>query len=238
MLKHLDLTIAERVRFVYQEVWHEFFDWEQEYCRQMLTHLNQSSTMIQSPVSGTEGSKIEHSFTEETASTVADCVRLWLFDSETDISTEVLSCPTYSCTTLERVDAYEACTYSHKNLYVADDPCEKLPFMPFSDDPRFPAAELFELYESMGWESRRDPDRALIDASFFPLFNFKLWFVALIPVDIVLAEAVRRLHFGFGISFADIDDTGILPTSIIERPDKKGLLHMLSQRYVSQIPPG
>ncbi|KAF8513938.1 hypothetical protein JB92DRAFT_177510 [Gautieria morchelliformis] len=124
-----------------------------------------------------------------------------------DVSSEVLSCPTYSCTSLEPVKPYEACTYSHKNLYVADDFCEKLQFMPFSDDLRFPAAELFELYDSIGWETRKDPD-----------------------LDVIVAEAARRLHFRFGISFADIDKTGVLPISIIERPERKGLFHWTRYR--------
>ena len=103
-----------------------------------------------------------HNTDSETSSTATDCIQLWHIDSDANISTtEVLSCPTYSCTSLEPVEPYEACTYSHKNLYVADDACEKLPFMPFSDDPRFPVTELFELYDSTGWESRKDPDRAL-----------------------------------------------------------------------------
>ena len=103
-----------------------------------------------------------HNTDSETSSTATNCIQLWHIDSDANISTtEVLSCPTYSCTSLEPVEPYEACTYSHKNLYVADDACEKLPFIPFSDDPRFPVTELFELYDSTGWESRKDPDRAL-----------------------------------------------------------------------------
>jgi len=56
-------------------------------------------------------------------------------------------------------------------------------------------------------------------------------FLTFVIVDMVAAEAVRRLHFGFGTQFADIDETGILPVAIVERPERKGLLHMLTQRY-------
>ena len=157
----LELTIPERVRFIYQEVWHEFFDWEREYNTQMLRNLDPSGGIISPPLLPLEVSEIEEITTGETISTATDCVQLWHFDLDAEISTEVLSCPTYSCTSLEPVKTYEACTYSHKNLYIADDGCEKLPFMPFSDDPHFPAAELFELYDSMGWETRKDPDREL-----------------------------------------------------------------------------
>ncbi|KAF8481374.1 hypothetical protein JB92DRAFT_3132945 [Gautieria morchelliformis] len=204
----LTLTISERVRFVYQEVWHEFFDWEQEYCVQMLTSLDPTTSAITPhPVLSLEVSETVEIATGDASSIATDCIQLWHFDSNMDVSSEVLSCPTYSCTSLEPVKPYEACTYSHKNLYVADDFCEKLQFMPFSDDLRFPAAELFELYDSIGWETRKDPD-----------------------LDVIVAEAARRLHFRFGISFADIDETGVLPISIIERPERKGLLRMLSQR--------
>ena len=78
-----------------------------------------------------------HNTASETPSTATDCIQLWNIDSDANISaTEVLSCPTYSCTSLEPVEHYEACTYSHKNLYVVDDTCDKLPFTPTASGKR------------------------------------------------------------------------------------------------------
>ena len=160
-----DLTIPERVRTIYHEVWHEFFDWELEYSRQMLMNLDLSDGVIQRPLLPLDVSEVEKAAASDTTSST-DCIQLWNSDLDADTSTELLSCPTYSCTSLEPVKTYEACTYSHKNLYVADDLCEKLQFMPFSDDPRFPATEFFESFDSMGWDTRKDPDRELQFISF------------------------------------------------------------------------
>ncbi|KAF8588187.1 hypothetical protein K439DRAFT_1630029 [Ramaria rubella] len=213
-----NLTTSERVRTVYQEIWHEFYDWEQEHCRQTLASLGSSSSsssvadappkLPTQPVSEDLCTPTDQSTSQE-----IDCYRVqYYFDSDAS-TTETLSCSSYSCTTLEPVKPYEACTYSHKNLYIAEDYCEKLPFMPFADDPSFRAVEFFELYDSMGWDARKDPD-----------------------IDIIAAEAARRLHFSYGISFEEIDKTGILPMSIIESPERKGLLRMLNQRDMLSWP--
>jgi len=156
---HQDPTTRERVWAVYQEVWHEFFDWEREYCLQALASLtptapNKPPTNFEQellndlPISPHKAPKME-----------SECAQVWCFDSDGDVSPKVLSCPTYSCASLVPGQPYEACTYTHKNLYIADDACEKMPFMPFSDDAQFPAKELFELYDSLGWETRKDTDR-------------------------------------------------------------------------------
>lgn len=228
MPAHQDPTTRERVWTVYQEVWHEFFDWEREYCLQTLASLtpftlNEPPTILEQNLPDDL-----HVQTEDAPKLESDCAEVWCFDADGAASSKVLACPTYSCTSLEPGQPYEACTYSHKNLYIADDACEKMPFMPFSDDPQFPAKELLEFYDSLGWKTRKDPDR-----KFFPnqqLCSFLIRYFVI--VDIVAAEAVRRLHFGFGIPFADIDETGILPMAIVERPERKGLLHMLNQRYL------
>ncbi|KAF8520882.1 hypothetical protein BU17DRAFT_46151 [Hysterangium stoloniferum] len=211
------LATQNRVKSIYKEVWKEYFDWEQDYCKGILSNLAPSSSGTSSAPLAAQLPRFDLNDENQPSSISYGSYQLSLIaiDGKEDPAPQEIQygCPTYRFPTISPAKPYEACTYSHKNLYVADDFCEKLPFMPFSDSSNFPAGEFLELYDAIGWMNRKDPD-----------------------LDMIAAEAVRRLHFSHGLSYEEIDATGILPVTILERPDKKGILHTLNQRDVLSWP--
>jgi len=212
------------VKRIYQEVWDEFYAWEQDYCRQTLRGLAKTPKRQNVIPEHSDAQTIISSV--PTTSLDPDCTRVTIFSLDGDFQTENQSCPTYVFPTMEAIKPYEACTFSHKNLYIADEDCEKIPFVPFADNPRFPVGEYMNIYEDIGWETQKDPDCKLSDFMTLFISDGDL-------VEVISAEAARRLHFAHSMSFQDIDDTGMLPVPIMERPGKKGLLQIFTQRYVN-----
>lgn len=154
---------------MFKEVWDEFYTWEEEYCKQALASLAPTSGASSSgsqttatnttpptvtkvsPVKATNGkqSKQGYQFIEFSGGAFSEKPAVFVRQNPV----------TYRCRTTGPSPPYEACTYSRKNLYYADDVCDKLPFMPFSDSTDFPAAEYLKYYDRIGWDIPKDPDR-------------------------------------------------------------------------------
>lgn len=207
--------IFEKVVAVYEEVVKEFYSWEQEYCKNKLSGL--------SPGLCTKTEADDDLFPFPCSDSVeSDSFYVTKFNLNADPVTETVSCPTYIFPTVEAGKPYESCTFSHKNIYIADDMCDKLSFVPFADNPQFPVYDYMNVFDGIGWETYKDPDRT--SAHYLQTIGL------ILLVEVIAAEAARRLHFGHTLSFKEIDQTGILPFPIVESHGKKGLLQILNQR--------
>ncbi|KAI0945126.1 hypothetical protein AcV7_001749 [Taiwanofungus camphoratus] len=88
-------------------------------------------------------------------------------------------------------DCYEACTPASSNIIQGDDP-NNIPFIPFSDDPKFNIRDHLLEHQGLEWQNEgNDPD-----------------------LMTVILETARRLHCDWGIPITHIDETEILPRSL------------------------
>lgn len=150
---------------IFQEVWDEFYDWEEEYCKQALASLAPTSTPVTSLKNSQPSTNLCQTPKAVHVSRTKPGKESYEFITFSDGwqgPSIVQQCPpSYQCRTTEPFPPYEACTYSRKNLYFGDD-CDVLPFMPFSDKPDFPGAEYLEHFGEIGWDDPKDPDRQSI----------------------------------------------------------------------------
>jgi hypothetical protein len=59
----------------------------------------------------------------------------------------------------------------------------------------------------------------------------------LCPVELIVMETALRLEHQHQASFFDIDETGLLPLTLLPRPGNNGLVHKIRHRYIQNYVP-
>ena len=122
---------------------------------------------------------------------------------------------------------YESCPPTSKNIAVRfDDLNEAIQtsFIPYADEEEFDALEYAKECQSFSWQvDWQDPD-----CETYLIIALLLSFLTR-PVEVIQLETARRLHFGHGLTFAEIDDLSFLRQLRVS--NESGLLWDTSQRF-------
>ncbi|EGN92578.1 hypothetical protein SERLA73DRAFT_117187 [Serpula lacrymans var. lacrymans S7.3] len=108
--------------------------------------------------------------------------------------------------------SYEACAPIQRSVFHGDD-SDAMPFMPFADEPEFDAHDYAQFYGSFAWEQDYDPD-----------------------LEIIVLEAAHRLRNLHDISFQRIDESVLLPFTLLSKDGRTGLLEMSRSRDLLKWP--
>ncbi|KAJ4485830.1 hypothetical protein J3R30DRAFT_3282052 [Lentinula aciculospora] len=96
----------------------------------------------------------------------------------------------------EPTPSYDSCNPISNNHFTGDD-SNHMPFLPLADDPSFDWKEHCENYRYFAWQTR--------------FFDSDL--------HAIVVETARRLHQQHGLSYSQIDSTGVLPLSLTAGQD-------------------
>lgn len=216
------LGIRVVVSQVYKSVWEDFSVWEQDHCRQTLQSLSRPSRSHLNPLLISSGQS--HSALKETRSTTNDASNTVVesFDDSdlesSSTSTVLVTVHTISKGQMSQPPSYEACTPISRNLMIGDD-SDYLPFIRNSDDPNYDYTFDVEEHNFFAWhQPNRDPDCAVFDSFLGSVLSdgSVSFFFLLLSVEVINIETTRSLLQDHGMSWEDIDRSGILPLPVDE----------------------
>lgn len=229
---------------VYKEVWDEFNKWKVEDCKQQLRLLEQP---LPPPNVAESTEKLMSTFrTDLNGSEPGGVEIIYICDTEDDIPFDM----TWSGATVLTCEdvflelppdfkphpPYESCTASVQTIALREasaayEEAETAPFVPYadSDDPNWNIRTYLNQFVGFAWERLADPDRKRLRLS-FELVHAGSSIAAAMAVEVIQFEALRRLHFGHGLSLEDIDVTEVLPES--RQSNRFGLIYQMTQRCV------
>lgn len=203
---------------VYKGLWNDFYDWERDYCRLTLQGLEKPAVCSEDfPLAETSGDEVGlfdslNEFTEwftVDESGYEDALPLQLLLQEEGVAPH---------------SSYSSCTPSSANAHLPKNFMDKASFTPFSDEPRFKTDKYLSLFNTFGWQTDFwDPD------SMFFSFPFSLH-LSCDPGEIIFLETARRLHYGHGFTYVEIDDLRFhyVPLRV---HGSAGMIWEVSQRY-------
>ena len=222
------LSKEETAYQVYRTTWSEFYDWEQDYCRRTLQGLQQPvSYPVELPsdeLSEADTDPLDESELNEST----DWFTFEIHDAQGFVS-DVDLLPLRTKTQGEGISPYPSyvtCTPSSSNKQHLRNFRDKLSFTPFADDPMFRKDDYLSLFNSLAWQTDFwDPD------SMFSISSCSLLDHSLLLGEMIFLETARRLHYGHGFSFAEIDDLQLHYVRL-RLHGSAGMLWEVSQRYV------
>ncbi|THV03667.1 SET domain-containing protein, partial [Dendrothele bispora CBS 962.96] len=138
----------------------------------------------------------------------ADCIPIDNTDNPEQISIDDTRCITVPVPFCARSPDYECCAPTAMSVLVEDD-SHYMPFVPFADDPSFDFKSHVEQYKYIAWEHRDFSD---------------------VDMETVVYDAACALHTEHGLSFEDIDKTGLFPLTLLNSDKSFGLLTRMSKR--------
>lgn len=156
----LELTV-ELVRSVFCEVWREFYAWERSYSREAMASLarqagpNQEQSFCETSavVPDTLGISPDNSFGDQQQQFI-----VYNFQTASSFTVAHLSVLSTDIQEIVSQDCYEACTPASSNIIQGDDP-NNIPFIPFSDDPKFNIRDHLLEHQGLEWQNEgNDPD--------------------------------------------------------------------------------
>ncbi|EGO29325.1 hypothetical protein SERLADRAFT_412873 [Serpula lacrymans var. lacrymans S7.9] len=206
---------------VFAQVWTEFYKWEQQYSRDRVQNLSRSDHYHTSPsapaivklserlsnVSMTQD--VEMQLEMDRARETMQFERFYEDGSSSisPITLHVIHAPE-----VQPHSSYEACAPIQRSVFHGDD-SDAMPFMPFADEPEFDAHDYAQFYGSFAWEQDYDPD-----------------------LEIIVLEAAHRLRNLHDISFQRIDESVLLPFTLLSKDGRTGLLEMSRSRDLLKWP--
>ncbi|KAK7443254.1 hypothetical protein VKT23_015850 [Stygiomarasmius scandens] len=104
---------------------------------------------------------------------------------------------------------YESCTPVMASILVEDD-SDYMPFIPFADDPWFNYESHVQRYKYSAWQH--------------------LWRPGYTDLQAIAFDAACRLHKDCGISFVDMDKTGVFPFPLLNSTETPGLPSQTSKQ--------
>ena len=153
------------VRSVYQEVWNEFYEWEQEYARDAIRSLQCEATLElldESNEQHRNGICSPHSITKSWVIS-PDSIN-WDYPDETvtfyEEATDMIEykIPHLRAPKMDPFPSYECPAPSSSNIFVGDD-SDSMPFVPFPDEKSFQFEVYYNHYGYFAWQKKRmDPD--------------------------------------------------------------------------------
>ncbi|KAF9008257.1 hypothetical protein BDQ17DRAFT_1349630 [Cyathus striatus] len=215
--------ILQTVQQVYQEVWDEFYTWEQDACQQLLDELHAPEHLPpdihEFPIQGL------YNVTRVDVEDEDDDTDAFIIEEYGDVVPDkdgmIAPIATWYTKTID-VEAekflphpsYDFCTPASRNVYRwrMDEISNMADFIPYADDPTFDFT-IMEDFETFAWQvDMQNPD-----------------------IELILLETIRRLHFGKGMSFEEIDTTNVL-SHPIRSSNKTGILWEAMQRDILPWP--
>ncbi|RDB18660.1 Histone-lysine N-methyltransferase EZH1 [Hypsizygus marmoreus] len=214
--------VAAVVQTAYRITWKDFYVWEQDHCQQTLQSLGRN---VPNSAPQTGFNKAEHDTsvarrhsrattpTETPPDSEDERFTVWEFGAADDapvintLSVETCKVPHM----LEPCAPYEVCTPASRNINVGDD-SEYMPFIPLTDDPKFNHVLHAGDYRYFEWQlPNRDPD-----------------------LEVIVSQTVHKLHTSHRLSLRSIDETKLLPFSLLSSP--RGLLYTSRRRDFPKWP--
>ena len=228
---------------VYKEVWDEFYRWKVEDCKQQLRLLEQP---LPPPNVAESTKRLASAFrTDLEGSEPGDVEIIYICDTEDDIPPDMSSATVLTCKNVSLKlppyfaphPVYESCTASVQTIALrvgsaAYEESAIAPFIPYaeSEGPNWNVRMYLKQFEGFAWENLTDPDGKRFNLS-FELAHAGSLIAAVMTVEVIQFEALRRLHFGHGLSLEDIDVTDVLPGS--RQTNRDGLIYAMTQRCVA-----
>lgn len=206
--------------------WKEFYGWQQRYCTQLMTKLCTTWDNVSSMPTA------KNYVAESLLSTYFD-----IQDYETESCTdsqeleEVLT--VLQLDSFPPISPYETFPLTDRNVYHGDE-AELLPFRPYSDDEMFNYLDFLDSHytdDAFEWKTMKDPNSV---PSWISLGdgNALTCFLG----HIIILHATWQLLEHHGLSFEEIDATGILPECLLSGNNTRfepGLLANSARRYLS-----
>ena len=219
------------VRTVFRTVWSNFYRNEQLYSQQSINALARS----QRPLSST-GTLPPHFHQLDAHPQISgeklECFTVYGPDSDQQPSQLPVEYVVASEFPFSPHPPYESCTPCSQSIFLGDDP-EEMPFIPFADDPHFDHVAHTLHYDHFAWQPDKkrdthscDPDCKSPSLPVFVLTHYR----RVNQVQLIVMETVHCLHTVHGVSLAHIDETEVLPISILSTLSQRGQLARSRQR--------
>ena len=206
---------------VYEDVWKDFYDWENQYCNTILRFLDTESTIHEDETADFLGSE---SWDGLRASSIYESVQVLEYIKQGPVKS-IKKSYTITAPVVEPHDAYESCSPTDRSIFVGDD-ADELPFLPFADDPSFNVKNYCEQFTAFAWEKDSNSDRECLCVVITFYSKISL-------VEMIALEAMSRLHFYHDVSVADLGETQLFPRSYKGSRYIEDFLSHLHYRYVT-----
>lgn len=157
----LSYSTRALVYSVYEDVWKDFYEWEQQYCYKTLQSFYLEAAIVEEAQDEHNSSvylnTIDFRFEQQYLSRDMDPIHVVEYYNGScteyqENSTQI------TAPFLEPTSSYESCSPTNRSIFVGDD-SDELPFIPFPDDPYFKVFEYCDQYNSLSWDKAYNSDR-------------------------------------------------------------------------------
>ena len=231
--------LKELGQTVYKDVWNEFYEWEPEYCVEILGTVTQSILASKRQVARVAKAMVTRLLDDaqervpgrmpDITDTVGIAVTHFASGGHRGIThrkTTDVSIPIITIDAYPPHPRYESCPPVSRSVLVDVVHEHTLSFLPYADDDRFPAQEYQASFDFLEWETPFDPDGELTFCVCVDASENLLGAV----VEMIQIETVRRLHAMRKIDIQDIDRMDMFKEFRLTH--NTGLLFEQSQRLV------
>lgn len=147
----------ETAHQVFQDLWGDFYEWEQSFCSQTISSLSRSGhfTAFDPPAEPTTDPIPADDFGEWFSITDGDHVASTR--THTDVCSKTVIVEHKGFRAYSR---YTSCTPASLNVSSLEHLLHSASFLPFSDNPEFNTDEYLDEFRTFGWQADFfDPDR-------------------------------------------------------------------------------